>query len=240
MKFAGFIALIWLTITLFYTGCKHEPEVLKGINTTDTLSNDTIIPIKDPCSPDTVYFEKDVLPILKSNCAISGCHMGANPKEGVDYSSFDLTRTTGKVNPGNPMASSMYLNLFTPNPKKFMPPAPHEPLDSFQKAIIYTWIAQGAKNLKCTPACDTLNVTWNNQIQNIISKNCLGCHSGTLPSGDIQLSGYDNVKSVGMTGKLLEVIRPGNTTKPMPPYGSVPLTSCEIRAIQIWVEQNYK
>ena len=110
-----------------YTSCKHEPNV--KITTTTNDTTDTTITPKDtikngnPCSPDTVYFERDILPLIGSNCAKSGCHDAITSADGVNYSTYNSTINTGKVDPGRPANSKMYTMLSKTG--EIMPPPPN-------------------------------------------------------------------------------------------------------------------
>ena len=81
--------------------------------------------------------------------------------------------------------------------------------------------------------CDTSNVTYSGDISQIISANCLVCHSGSSASGtpQVSLDNYSGTKVVASNGKLLDVVNFIN--KPMPPSGK--LDDCSIAKIRIWV-----
>lgn len=224
----------WLTsffilgLSVFiYQSCKHEPEIFIS-----SVPIDTGV----PCSPDSVYFEKDILPLLTSNCAKSGCHDAITKEEGIDYSNYVSTLKTGKIKPGNPNGSDMYEAITETDPDKMMPPPPAAQLSAEQKGLIRKWIAQGAQNIKCNSGCDTLNVKYNSHIASIVNNNCKGCHSGVAPSGNIGLTDYASVKVQALNGKLLGTIRHESGFKPMPPSGIPQLSTCNINAIKIWIE----
>ena len=40
------------------------------------------------CNPDTVYFKQKILPLIVSNCAMSGCHDAISKKDGVVLTDF--------------------------------------------------------------------------------------------------------------------------------------------------------
>ena len=70
-----------LVMAFFHLGCEHDPVIdladLPTFDTTNTIIDTTGTggnPNEDICSPDSIYFENDILPILISNCAIPGCH----------------------------------------------------------------------------------------------------------------------------------------------------------------------
>jgi len=218
-----------------YTSCKHEPNVKITTTTNDTMvtSKDTI-KNGNPCSPDTVYFERDILPLIGSNCAKSGCHDANTATDGVDYSSYTSTINTGRVVPGLPNNSKMYTMLSKSS--NIMPPAPNAELTAAQKALIAKWITQGAQNLKCSD-CDTANVGWAKNIEPLITNNCTGCHSGGSPSGNVSLTNYAEVKVQALNGKLYGTTAKLSGFKAMPPYGSNPLDACQVKAIGKWVAQ---
>lgn len=102
-------------------------------NTTDAFSN-----------LDTVCFEKDVLPIFQTNCAISGCHDGSSE----EFQLTDYNSIREKVKPNNAKESEVY-SAITDTWGEFMPPSPRQPLSKEQRTLIYVWIQQGAKNTTC-------------------------------------------------------------------------------------------
>ena len=113
--------LILISVTfisvLILQNCKHEiPERTPVDN---TGGNDTIPVVKsDTCSPDTVYFVNDILPIIISNCAQSGCHDADAREDGVQLTDYDNIIETGKVEPGDPNDSELYEVLVESDPKK--------------------------------------------------------------------------------------------------------------------------
>ncbi len=120
-------------LAVFYQ-CRHKPE--------DQFTNG------NPCHPDTVYFERDILPVLRSSCAKAGCH-DATPEDGVILDTYANVMATGDVRPGNPGGSDLYEVLIETRPDKRMPPPPQPPLSADQIEMIRKWILQGAKNLSC-------------------------------------------------------------------------------------------
>ena len=48
-------------------------------------SNTTI----DSCHSDTIYFEQEVLPILTSNCAYSGCHDQGSAEDDIVLTTYE-------------------------------------------------------------------------------------------------------------------------------------------------------
>jgi hypothetical protein len=83
-----------------------------------------------------------------------------------------------------------------------------------------------------TSDCDTTNVTYSKTITPIMNNYCTSCHSGSLPSGGINLTAYQGVQAVAANGQLMKAIN-GNGVPKMPPSGSLP--SCRISQIEIWI-----
>jgi mono/diheme cytochrome c family protein len=89
-------------------------------------------------------------------------------------------------------------------------------------------------------SCDTTNVTYSADVWPVINDNCVSCHSGGAPSGNISLENYDNIKnqaliSSGQPGSLYGAIShdPGNS--PMPKSGGK-LSDCAITKIKKWID----
>lgn len=187
-----------------------------------------------PCSQDTVYFENDILPILLTNCAFSGCHNQASAKDGVVLDSYNKIIQTGKVRPGNPGDSDLFEAITETRPDKVMPPPPATRLSPDQISKIEKWIRQGAKNNTCRQSgCDTTNVSYQNVVKPKLA-GCTTCHNASNQSGNVRLDTYAGVKAVALNGKLAGSVSwsPGYVN--MPPGGSK-LDACSILKIKSWV-----
>jgi mono/diheme cytochrome c family protein len=84
-------------------------------------------------------------------------------------------------------------------------------------------------------ACDTSTVSYSQAIVPILQSNCLGCHSGATPSGDINLETYTNVMIKVNDGSLLNAVKYNNINSPMPPSGK--MNNCNINKIAAWINQ---
>lgn len=187
----------------------------------------------DPCDPDTVYFVNDILPIFTSNCAKSGCHDAGTAQEGIILTDYNSIMNTGDIEAYDPDDGKIWEAINEDDPDDRMPPPPNPKLTSEQKDMIYTWIMQGAKNNSCSGDCDTSNVTFSGVIFPIIQNNCLGCHSGSFPSGGIDLSAYNGVQQVALDGRLFGAVNHLEGFTPMPQGGT--LQDCEIDQLNIWI-----
>ncbi len=252
MQSSGKIIFAFGTFVLFaliaYTSsCRREPVYIgyedptpidttgNPIDTTGNPVDTTPVVVTHPCSPDSVYFEQDILPILTSNCAMSGCHDVLSHEDGVILDNYTNTRNTGKINLTNPSNSKLYRVLNQSGGDR-MPPPPRSALPADQRALILKWIQQGAQNLSCDSACDTTNVTFSTSVMPLITLKCKGCHSGTTPSGNVSLTNYTQVKATVTSGTLMGSILHQTGYSAMPqPVANGPLPDCDIRKLQIWI-----
>ena len=209
-------------------------------NPIDTTGNpiDTTTTGGHPCDPDSIYFERDVLPILQSNCAFSGCHLTpTNNNEHVGLATYSSVMSTADINPGNPNNSKLYESITENESDDVMPPPPYSPLTSAQIQIIRQWILQGALDLHCDEnavPCNTTDVSYSATVLPIIQNNCLGCHSSTSSGGGILLTNYNQIKAVALNGKLYGSVAHSAGYSPMPK--NLPkMQDCYISQIQSWV-----
>ncbi|MBX7107737.1 MAG: hypothetical protein K1X61_03715 [Chitinophagales bacterium] len=179
-----------------------------------------------------VCFETDVLPLIQSNCAKSGCHDADTKAEGYDFSNYDGIMKA--VKPYKPNNSKLY-KVLTGNGEDKMPPAPNEPLNNDQVNTIKTWIEEGATDGPCnTVTCDTANVTYSGTIVPILQTSCLGCHANASTGGGILLNNYPDVFDQAMSGALMNSIQWTGSVTPMPENGNQ-LDDCSIKMFEIWV-----
>jgi hypothetical protein len=231
------ICLIMLALQNW--SCKHSPiiPIDDDMMPIDTMPMDTT-PGGIPCDPLVVYFNQDVLPILNSNCAFSGCHDAASAENDVILESYEDVIATADVEPFNLDESKIYKVLVENDIEDRMPPSPNSPLSPDQIQIIAQWILQGAENLTCDPSlseCDTIDVSFANAVQPLIVSHCQGCHSGSAPSGGIDLSEYNGVKNVADNGKLIGAISWEAGFEKMP-QGGDKLSECDIAKVQSWID----
>ena len=186
-----------------------------------------------PGSSGEVCFESQILPIFQSNCAKSGCHDAASRSDGYVLDSYANIIKKG-ITPGSATNSDVYEVLFETGSKK-MPRSPNPDLTTEQKALIGRWINEGAKNtVSCGTVCDPTKFKYGADISVIINTYCLGCHSGAIPSGAINLSTYSGVFAIATNGKLVGAVShaPGFSRMPK---NAAKLSSCQITQITQWV-----
>ena len=224
-----------LAVVLFVLSCLNDKNMPNPTTTgTDTSTGTTTTQPSTPavvtCSPDTVYFNQTILPLITSNCAMSGCHDAISHKEGVILTDYTHIRAYSSTT--NPAGSTLYRSIVT----GYMPPK--GPLASTQMASLLKWMQQGAKNNSCVASgnCVATNVSFANTVLPTLRTNCTGCHSGTTPSAGIDLNSYSTVKVQAANGKLVGSISHAAGYIAMP-SATVSLSACEISQIKAWVTE---
>lgn len=220
-------------VILVLGACEHEPLPPKDpviSNPVDTSNTGDIV-----CDPDTIYFKQVILPLLNSNCAVTGCHDAGTAENDIILSDYQNIITTGDVIPFQPEESDIIEVLFETDPEESMPPAGNTPLTTEQKNLLIGWINQGALNNSCEPTiCDTIDVSFAQNIFPIVNASCTGCHSGDEPSGGINLTDYDEISNHSLNGELLNAIKWNGMAENMP-KNSDQLSDCKIDIIEIWI-----
>ncbi len=223
MKKKVFLSLM-LTVLIY--ACRHESLIPGG------TPPPGITP--PPVGSSTICFETNVLPIFVSNCAKSGCHDVITQANGLRYDNY--SEIIKDIRPNDPGNSEAWKVILEDKADKRMPPPPAPTLSKAQKDSIYKWIVQGALNtVNCNTGCDTAFFTYSGAILPILQSSCIGCHSGTPPSGNIDLATYANVRVQALNGRLLGTVSHAAGFKPMPQSGNK-LPDCKITQIRKWVE----
>lgn len=228
--------MLVISLMLFISSCVHEPlngPIDPGDGTDTTMTN-------IPCDENIIYFELDVLPILVSNCAFSGCHNSGTAADGIILSSYASVMASDVVRANRPSNSDLYEVITEDDPDDVMPPPPRPKLSNEQIATIRKWIEQGAKNEQCNDtACDLGEMSYNQHIKPILANRCVGCHGAVAPSGGITLHTYEGVRIVAMNNRLVGSIDHQLGYRPMP-EGGAKLDTCMIRQVKLWIEQGSK
>ena len=241
-----------IVVIALIAGC-HEDDLPTGpTGTVDTVDNgmdttggggDTTGGGGDTTGTTKFCFENDVLPILVSNCATSGCHDNVSREDGIDLTSYNavMSSKNGRmVRPGNPDDSELYEVLFKSGSDQ-MPPPPRPRLNDAQASAIRRWIQEGAKNEDCgtTSACDTVDVTYTADIKPIMDLRCAGCHNAQTRNGAVDLSTKALVQQYASNGKLIGTMSRATGFVPMPPSGPK-APDCEIAKIQAWINGGFR
>tara|TARA_B100000780_G_scaffold245576_1_gene189701 strand:- start:192 stop:560 length:369 start_codon:yes stop_codon:yes gene_type:complete len=87
--------------------------------------------------------------------------------------------------------------------------------------------------------CDTVAISYVDNIEPIITSNCTSCHSGATPSASLNLDSFDAVKLSALNttneGLLNRVQRLEGESGAMPT--NYRLTQCQIDQIHTWIDQ---
>lgn len=223
-------------LVLSASGCKHDiPVPLIAVDDDNGGGGSD-----EPCDPNTVYFQQQVLPFLVSSCAKSGCHNTATAEDGVILDSYANVMNTGEVTPFDLSDSEIWEVINESDPDKRMPPAGENPLTQAQINMLALWINQGAQDLTCDDAngpCDSVSVSFAADVTPILQNKCVGCHTtATSTNSFVSLSGFANVESVAVTGQLVGAITHDPSYAAMPD-GGPKLNVCEIAKIKNWVSE---
>jgi hypothetical protein len=216
-----------------FISCKHEiAEIPAPPPGTPTGPN-----VPDP-SPQGICFESEVLPLLLSNCAMTGCHSASNPAEGIALTSYASLMNGGEDNlvvPGNANASELIEVLLEDDPDKRMPRPPAAPLTQAQIDLLKQWINEGAQNTLNCAGCDSTQFTFAADVRPLLQSACVGCHSGTFPGGGVPLSTFEQIQTVALNGRLWGAVDHQQGFSPMP-KNSAKLSACELAVIRKWIQ----
>ncbi|MBK6936413.1 MAG: hypothetical protein IPH18_05670 [Chitinophagaceae bacterium] len=217
-------------LLIFLNACRHEALFpVDGGGGGGTGGGGTVS--GNPCSPDTAYFVNDVMPIIASNCAMSGCHDNVTHADGVRLTTY--TQVMNYVIAGNAANSKLYKEIIKTGSER-MPPAPMPALTTSQKTVIQKWINQGAKNNSCAGRCDTAVFTYSGAIKPLMDNKCTGCHNPSNLGGSVDVSTYNGVKTIAINGKLIGSITHQPGFSPMP-KNAAKMSDCEITQVQKWI-----
>jgi hypothetical protein len=219
------ILLLALFFIIIVIACKHQAPESPGI---------IIQPAVVSCDNKEICFESSVLPIFQSSCARSGCHDAASREGGYVLDSYANIVKKG-LNTGNAGNSKIY-TILSKTGSEQMPPLPASPLPQAQKDSIAKWINTGAKNtIQCNCSCDSTKFTYAAIIQPMMQVNCVSCHNPNNLRGGINLSNYNAIKSVALSGKLFGSITHASGFFPMPQNANK-LSDCQIKQVDKWIK----
>lgn len=105
----------------------------------------------------------------------------------------------------------------------------------FLSILIFSCTKSSTETTPATPPINSDEITYDSNVEPIISRECKGCHSGSSPSGNLKLETYSQVRSSTENGNLLNRIN--NVSNPMPQSGLMPLADRNI--ILDWSNNNY-
>jgi hypothetical protein len=226
--------------------CTHDSFIIENINpdpmdtiVIDTMVMDTTL-IGTPCDSNLIYFNQDILPILKGSCAISGCHDANTATKGVVLDNYNNVINTADVLPFNLNESELYEVITEDNLDKVMPPTGK--LDNETIGLIAQWILQGADNLECdnsSEECIQEDISYIEFVSGVFQTSCNGCHNSTSAFGGVILDNYSDVKTIVDNDRLFGAINWDQGFSQMP-QGQEQLDSCTILKIKSWIDEGAK
>lgn len=236
----GFI-FIFMLLLMALTSCKHKPEILPNLDLAGNGGNGGGNGGFDPgamtCDSDSVYFDPQIQPLIRSYCATAECHNSTDRREDIILDNYNNIMFYGEVEAERPSESKLYRVLIqSTDENDHMPPMDRPQLTEDQINLIYRWIAQGARNNFCNGNCDTTDVRFSNFVQPFINNNCYGCHSGSRPGGGILLTNYQEVYAQVQNGKLMGSLRWDNGYFRMPKGATSRMSDCTINKMAVWVQ----
>lgn len=221
---------------IFIASCTTDPIIPPG----GLPAVPAIPPVQDPglaslCAEDLISFRHQILPILVSSCAYSGCHDAITAEHGVVLDSYETV--IQEVKRGNSRDSELYKSITDSD--EIMPPRPALPLTSAQITLIRDWINQGANNTDCGAPCDSTKTSFSADIFPLLQDYCVGCHNSVRSDGAVNLESHRKIIPYVDNGALLGVIRNDEFFPVMPPTGSM-LSECRIAQVRKWIEEGAK
>ncbi|MDP2174398.1 MAG: hypothetical protein Q8K70_00660 [Bacteroidota bacterium] len=91
-----------IIVLMFFSACRKE-------------NAETLYPDNSNCDTSNMTYSTHISPILKSNCALSGCHNSASKSAGYAYETYNEIKAS--VNNGRLMGSIRHLSGFSNMPK---------------------------------------------------------------------------------------------------------------------------
>jgi cytochrome c5 len=88
------------------------------------------------------------------------------------------------------------------------------------------------------PECDTVNISYTQDIQPIFDNNCTMCHTGPTPPAGFSLVDYENAVVVAKSGRLLGAVKHESGYLAMP-QGANKLDDCSINKLEAWINLSY-
>lgn len=216
-----------LLILIFFTySCKHDSP-FENIDSA-TINNPIV---SDNCDVDTVYFVNTIKPLINNSCATTDCHDANTAEHGIVLDTYANIIISAEVKAFKPYDSKLY-EVITDEGDDLMPP--NKPFSSDQINLIKVWIEQGALNNSCVDGvCNTENMSFTTNIWPTLNNNCTSCHSGSSPSGGINIENYNDVKVLVDNSSLVNVLNNKNGAPLMPKNGK--LDECSIDKIEQWI-----
>ena len=78
-------------------------------------------------------------------------------------------------------------------------------------------------------------ITYETQISTVMTANCISCHGGSNPQGNLLLESYNQVRNSAENGTLIQRIN--DVANPMPPAGLMPASTRVL--LDEWAQNGY-
>jgi len=202
---------------LVMESCKHEPDEMPGPGGDNGGGTE--------CDTLNISYPGTVYPILEQYCL--SCHSGETPDGGLDFTDYSIVATLAEN--GTLLGSIRHEEGYEPMPQGMAK------LSDCDISKIEIWVRDTTFTEPPPTECDTLHVTYPGTVYKTLEKYCLDCHSGPSPEAGLDFTDYNTVAELAESGLLLGSIRQESGFEAMPPNG-LKLTDCEIRQIEIWIE----
>ena len=213
--FAGVTAIMTIVVA-----CHHQPDIIEPNPNGNGNIPDTIIVINpDPCSPDTAYYQNTILPLVNSNCAMSGCHDSNGTGEADPYTTYSQIRSNR-----NDMLEQMQQGTMPPQSSGIT-------LTADQIAQFQLWIQQGAQYNSCQEDCDSTQGSFATNVLPLMTQFCVGCHGSNSPS----LETYAEISDAAANPSFMNALHGINGAAIMP-QNTTGLPDCYIQQIQNWID----
>lgn len=83
------------------------------------------------------------------------------------------------------------------------------------------------------PGVDTMIITYQSYVADVMRQHCTSCHGGSNPSRGIALETYDQVKNAALSGRWYASMINGS----MPPSGK--LDDCTLAKLKRWMDTGH-
>ena len=113
-------------------------------------------------------------------------------------------------------------------------------LSVFVMILVLVFLPSGCENnneldLYGETECDTINITWESAIADILNKYCVECHGPVIHYNNVRHDSYDSEMIVVNDGRLRGVVNHLPGYKKMP-FERGKLPECDLKKINIWLD----